>query len=172
METTLVCVYCVFSVLYYHLPREKKAWFVLILPVIKLVMQHFMVWATKDVEQFQLGIVVFGVSVFNALFMSKCMQSAGSRVTYGIVIVLDALLSVLAYRRLKKTMAHIRFLANLCGRRNLLDQNTLQEVAKLSQELDILQQSERWLNGSTSSPVRYASFQIHPGTFRPAANIL
>lgn len=162
METTLVCVYCLFSVLYHRLPTEEKAWFVLILPAIKLVMQHVMVWAAKDLEQFQSGIAVFGVGVFNALFMSKCMQSAGSRVTYGIVIALDAVQSVLAYRRLEKTMTDLRFLADLCGRRTLLEQNMLQEVAQLSQKQGTLQQREITLKSPASSPVPTGMTLYHP----------
>lgn len=143
VQLVLVFVYCLFSLLYYRLPGDQKAWCVLILPIIKLVMQHLVAWVMRDCEQSQPIIVVFCIGVFNALFMSKCLQSAGSRLTYSVVISLDFFQSGMAFRRLGKTMNRINSLAATCDLGDLQHNNLLETVVQLSQASSVFKPRTR-----------------------------
>lgn len=146
VQGILMVVYPSFSAVYFWLPTDLKLLFVLLLPMVKVAMQHLVRRAMRDVEEYLPGNVVFCIGVFNALYMSKCMQSAGSCVTNGVIIALDAFQSVQSYRRLKNSMASIRSLAHDCGLQNALDRNLLTAQVKLSLEPGVLQ-----LNNNTLS---------------------
>lgn len=151
VQAILVVVYSIFSVIYYLLPEQYKALYVLMLPVMKLAMQHIVAWATKELEEYQPGIIVFCVGVFNALYMSKCMQTSGSRVTYAVIVAMDALQGILSYRRLKKIIRNIHTLADACDSHDLLDRGFLQAIVHLSNEPGV------FLDGATiriRSPIK------------------
>lgn len=72
-------VYPIFSAVFSRIPSSYKAYFVLLLPCVRFALKHVVVWFSSDLEDFQPGIVVFSVGVFNALYTSKCMQRALAR---------------------------------------------------------------------------------------------
>lgn len=135
-QAILAMVYPIFSALYYLLPPNYKVFFVLLLPCIRFAMKHVVVWFSSDLEDYQPGIVVFSVGVFNALYTSKCMQSSGSKATYVVIIAIDIVESVIAYRDLHKSTLYIRSLLEKIDaantKRSLLDQ-----LVSLSQEPDV-----------------------------------
>lgn len=85
-QAVLAVIYPVFIAIYRQLNSMQKMFFVVLLPVIKLAMQQFVAWSARDLEDYQPGIVVFCVEVFNALYAAKSMQSANQ--TAGLTILL------------------------------------------------------------------------------------
>lgn len=146
VQATLMVVYPSFSIAYFHLPQEYKSEFLLVLPLIKIAMQHLAASAMRDLQEAMPVNVVFCVGVFNALYMSKCMQNAGSRLTYAVVLSLDAIQGIYSYRQLHKRMLKIRLLASDYGCTQLTDSNLLHALVQLSQELQMLGQSENSIN--------------------------
>lgn len=88
-------VYPAFSAVYNSLSSTSKSFLVVVLPVIKLVMQNAMAWASSDLEEYIAGITAFSVEGFNALYLSKCMQS-GKFLTYLVIMVFDFVESLIA----------------------------------------------------------------------------
>lgn len=135
-QSILAMVYPIFSALYYLLPPSYKVFFVLVLPCIRFAMKHVVVWFSSDLEDYQPGIVVFSVGVFNALYTSKCMQNSGSKATYVVIIVFDIVQSVMAYRDLHKSTIYIRSLLQKIDASNT-KQSLLDQLVALSQEPDV-----------------------------------
>lgn len=154
VEAMPLIVYPLFSIAYYRLPRPYKSSFVLLLPVIKIAMQHAVTWAMRDLEEYLSSNVVFFVGVFNALYMSECIQSDGSTVIYGAIIALDAFQSAQTYCRLRKRMAEIRSLAHECGCDSLFEHNLLSELMQLSQEPGVLQPGDHRVSVRLRSSVK------------------
>lgn len=154
VQVSLVVVYSVFNVVYSRLPPDHKAFLVLVLPIVKLAMQHAIAWSMKDLEEYQPGIVVFCIGVFNGLYMSKCMQNSGSRLTYMVIIALDTLQGILAFRRLRKTMKHIQTLAKACEQSGMFNANLLEATVQISQEPGVLLHREGKLLIRIRSPIK------------------
>lgn len=72
-----------------------------VLPLMKFALQSLVAWSTKHIVEYMPGVTVFSVEVFNALYLAKCMQSAGSMSTFVVIMVFDAFESVVAYRDMK-----------------------------------------------------------------------
>lgn len=90
-QAMLAIVYPVFFAFYRRLAPAHRPFFVVLLPVIKMLMQHFVAWAAKDLQDHQPGIVIFCVDVFNALYSAKSLQSASrsARLTPLFIIGFD-----------------------------------------------------------------------------------
>lgn len=142
VQAALVVVYSFFSAAYYWLPPNYKILFVFVLPMIKIFMQHAVAWAMHDLEEYQPGIIVFCVGVFNALYMSKCMQVSGSHLTYALILGFETMQGYLAFRRMSRTMDRFRVLAQRCGRAHLLDGDLLNAIVQLSQEPEVVWQRQ------------------------------
>lgn len=117
-------------------------------------MQHAVTWAMRDLEEYLPSNVVFCVGIFNALYMSKCMQSNASRFTCCMILLLNAIQSAQTYRRLRKSMARIYELALECDCHYLVKQNLLSAQVKLSQEPGVLQPSDNSTNVRLRSPIK------------------
>lgn len=96
VQATMSIIYPAFGAVYCSLSSTSKAFFVVLLPIMKLVMQNVMVWASGHLKEYIAGITVFSVEGFNALYMSKCMQS-GTLMTYLVIMTFDLLESLMAF---------------------------------------------------------------------------
>lgn len=153
-QSMLMIVYPSFSIAHYWLPHQYKSSFVFLLPMIRIAMQHVVTWAMRDLEEYLPSNVVFSISVFNALYMSKCMQSNASRFTYGIILALDTIQTIQMYRRLRKYMAQIHSLAHKSGLEGFKTDDLLSALVKVSQEPGVLQQMGNTSSVRIRSPIK------------------
>lgn len=70
-------------------------------PLLKLVLKNLLAWFTKHIVEFMPGVIVFSVEVFNALYVTKCMQSAGSTTPFIAIMAFDAFKFMLTFRSMK-----------------------------------------------------------------------
>lgn len=111
-EGALGILYPLFSAVYNLLSPVRRMFFVVLLPVIKFLLQQFVAWAAKDLEDHQPGIVVFCVDVFNALYAAKSLQSASqsARLTPFIISGFDMIEYLLVVRRLRHQVSPVQLL--------------------------------------------------------------
>jgi hypothetical protein len=77
-ELLLVFTYPPYFYMFTTLPQQGKAAFALLLPVIKLFMRNLVARTVTHLRDEMPEVVVFNCDVFNALFVSYCMQNAPS----------------------------------------------------------------------------------------------
>lgn len=138
VQASLLIVYCAFSTAYYRLPEHSKPFLMLALPIIELAMQHVVTWAMNDLEEYQPGVVVFCVGVFDALFMSECMQSSGARLTLYVIAGLSITHGLLGFRRLCRVTDRLEALAKACDLPVLMGDQFLSSIAQVIHEPDVL----------------------------------
>lgn len=138
VQATLVVIYSVYGAVYDRSPERNKLFLMLVLPVIKLMMEHVVVRATKDLEEHQPVIIVFCVGLFNALYMSKCIQSNTSRLVCVLIVALDACQAYSELLRLGKNKSRLRALAQACDRACVFDGDFVGTIVKLSKEPGVL----------------------------------
>lgn len=83
--------------IYNVLPPSYQPLFTLAFPLLKILTSNGVAFVTRDVERLP-SITLMSVDVFNALFVAKCMQNAGSRMAYIAIFGFDLFESVMAYR--------------------------------------------------------------------------
>lgn len=147
-QAVLVLVYPVFSAVFTALSPTHQAFFVLVLPLIKVMMKNVVAWASSHIKEFMPEITVFSVEVFNALYVATCMQNAGSRLTSVIIILFDAFHAVLALCSIHR---HTNVVSKL--KKN---QCNLPTIGLLGTVLDICQQPEV-LTDDKSASIRLRS---------------
>lgn len=107
VQTSMVCVYPAFSALYFRLDSMYQTALVFTLPAIKFILQTAVVWFSSHIEESIPGVVVFSVEVFNALYVTKCMQSAKSYSTYAAILLFDAVDLVHAFYNMKSQLTNL-----------------------------------------------------------------
>lgn len=112
-------VYCAFCAAYYNLSPSAQPFFVLGLPIVKFTMQHAVAWTSSHISEYVPGITVFSVEVFNALYVAKCMQNAGSPLTNVLLIALDVFHGVRSFRHMNRSMSRLSQMIAL-GNKNLV----------------------------------------------------
>lgn len=122
-ESTLAVVYPLFSAVFHRLSSVDKMFFVALLPLIKFLMQQLVASAAKDLEDYQPGIVVFCVDVFNAIYAAKALQSASqsAQLTSFIIGGFDLLELLLVIQSLRHTMATVRRLQQQFSQQHATD---------------------------------------------------
>lgn len=135
-QATLAFVYPAFSAVYYSLPELGQNFFVVLLPIIKIAMQNMTAWASTHLEEYMPGITVFSVELFNALYLSKCMQS-GSMLTYLVIMGFDVVESVLAFRDMQHETDYVQQLKSKCDLSEP-DDNLLHAVVALCEQPGML----------------------------------
>lgn len=108
-QVVLAVIYPIFIAIYHRLAPTRRIFFVVLLPIIKILMQQFIAWSAKDLEDFKPGIVVFCVDVLNALYASKSMQSASesTRLTAFFIIAFDTLELIFVLNKLRHQVLYI-----------------------------------------------------------------
>lgn len=92
---------------YNVLPPSYQPLFTIAFPLLKIFMSNAIAYVTHDVETLP-GITLMSVDVFNALFIAKCMQNTGSRLTYFAILGFDLFESVMAFRSICSQAGSLR----------------------------------------------------------------
>lgn len=169
-QIALAVVYPIFIAVCRHLSPMHRLFFVVLLPLIKLLMQQFIAWSARDLEDHQPGIVVFCVDVFNAIYASKSMQSTSlsARLTPFVIFGIDLLAFTLVVKHLYRQESHVhrlRFMFNQQRKRTLsplLNQPLVNATIDLSEQPGVLSTDETSLIRVHSSI--HHSFSFHSQT--------
>ncbi|KAG3167336.1 hypothetical protein PC128_g19500 [Phytophthora cactorum] len=97
---TLIGVYPLFKVLYNCIPVGYRGGVVLVLPIWRFAAKHFIVHATRDLEDIVPESVAFLVDFFSSLFVSVCMSSSGPFYLSFLFITTDLVQILLEIREL------------------------------------------------------------------------
>ncbi|GMF39341.1 unnamed protein product [Phytophthora lilii] len=98
----LMNIFPIYKVLYGFVPVPYHGIAVIILPIWKLAAKHFMVKATRDMEDYIPGNVAMTVDFYSALFVSVCMWTKGSMYLSVFCIAADIGQAFLEYREVQK----------------------------------------------------------------------
>lgn len=117
VSSSLAVVYPLFYHLFLLLKDNPTGqfFFTFLLPVIKLVEKFLLNYFSKYMEDLQPVLITFNVEVFNALFVSCCMQNANSLATSVSLMTMDSLGATYAFVRLRDLMATIDALSAKVG---------------------------------------------------------
>lgn len=88
VQGTMVVVYPSFNAIFLTLDRMPQVAFAVLLPAIKLSFKYIIARVASDFDDLRPSIVA-SVDLFDALYMTKCMQSAGTIWVGCAIIVLD-----------------------------------------------------------------------------------
>lgn len=136
-QASLALVYPAFGAVYSWLPKNEQTGFILVLPVMKVIMQNIVAWSSMHLEEYIPGITVFSVELFNALYVSKCMQKTSSIFTYVAIMGIDVVESLVAFQTMHEKLSNLQ---ELKKRYNTADpdQNLLHAVVEICQQPGVL----------------------------------
>ncbi|EGZ07227.1 hypothetical protein PHYSODRAFT_340354 [Phytophthora sojae] len=97
-EVLLVFTYLVYYYVFTTLSKKGKTAFALLLPVIKLVMKNIIARSVVHLIDEMPEVVVFNAEIFNALFVSYCMQNSPSIWITLEMMIFDALMMAFSLR--------------------------------------------------------------------------
>lgn len=109
-QVTILLAYAVFSTIFANLSPTLQPLFALLIPVFKLVQKNVPSRILSGRDDTKLQIVIFNVEIFNALFISTCMQnsqSMGTSITLIAVDLLQAAISLLDLYRMVNDVRNI-----------------------------------------------------------------
>lgn len=113
IQMLFVVIYCAFSAEYNQLPASKQPFLVLGLPVLKFIMLHVVARIARHIEEYMPGIAVLSGQVFNALYVAKCMQSSGSRLTNVVLIALNIIQDLWTFYSMAKAADKLLWMIDL-----------------------------------------------------------
>lgn len=153
LQATLCIVYPVFGAIYKVLPPGHQSLFTFVFPLTKIVLSNAVAYASRDMVESMPGITLMSVELFNALYVSKCMQNVGSHMTYVAILGVDVFESVMAYRDIRAQTEQLH------RRIQVKPNQTLpQRVLELCQEPGVL--------SSRTSSIRLRSLMKLNGTMQ------
>lgn len=135
VQTSMCCIYPGFSALYFRLEPLQQTALIFVLPIIKIIIQSAVVWFSSHVEEYIPGITVFSVEVFNALYLTKCMQGAKSVMTYVAIMMFDVLEMVLAFVDMKGQISNLQQMHSVYS---ISGRNLLETVSSVCEEPGVL----------------------------------
>lgn len=97
-EVLLVFTYPVYYHIFTTLSKKGKTAFTLLLPVIKLIIKNIVARSVVHLSDEMPEVVVFNVEVFNALFVSYCMQNSPSIWITLEIMIFDVLMMAFSLR--------------------------------------------------------------------------
>lgn len=100
-QAGMTLVYPVYNAIFSSLEGNAQLAFVLLLPVIKHALKYVTVKMHREYDDF-LTALTATVEIFDALFMTKCMQSAGSLLVGVAVVFLNMAQNFVVIRRLDR----------------------------------------------------------------------
>ncbi|KAG6946357.1 hypothetical protein JG687_00016754, partial [Phytophthora cactorum] len=112
VHLALTGVYPLYKVLYDLIPQGYRGAVVVVLPIWKFAAKHFVVHATRDLEDFIPELVAFSVDFFSALFLSVCMTTSGSIPLSALFIAADICQSMLEFREVRNNAKTLLQLVN------------------------------------------------------------
>lgn len=158
IQTSMCCIYPAFSALYLKLEPLQQTALVFMLPIIKIIIQSAVVRFSSHVQEYIPGITVFSVEVFNALYLTKCMQSAKSVMTYVAIMLFDVLEMVLAFYDMKEQIARVHQVQNQYDSNS--ESNLLNAVLAVCNEPAVLEGST--INIRSSLKLRIFKASLSP----------
>lgn len=111
-QVSMIVIYPAFYTAFSHLSSSAQTLFTLLLPTIKLVEKNVLSSVLADRDDIKPEVVVFNVEIFNALFVSLCMQSSTSVHTNIVIMVVDFVQACLGVRDLNKMLVDFNRLAD------------------------------------------------------------
>lgn len=106
-QSLLVLVYPVYNAIFLRLRGTDQILFILLLPVIKYIM-NLLIGRLCDEVPAAKAIGMVSVKLFEALYMFKCMGSAGSLVSGIVLITLDLVQNMYHFRKLHNRVWKMR----------------------------------------------------------------
>lgn len=107
IQTTMVVVYPAYVAIFLSLHGYPQLAFVLVLPIIKISFKYIIAKMYQDDEDF-VPSMVSSVDIFDALYMTKCMQSGGTLVIGFGIIAVDLVQSYVAIASLGRQTKKVR----------------------------------------------------------------
>ncbi|EGZ26487.1 hypothetical protein PHYSODRAFT_484553 [Phytophthora sojae] len=90
--------YPVFTAIFYRLSEVEQTFFIMVMPLIKLVTKQIIAHATESLHAYVGPVVVFSVDVFNVFYLAICMQISKSTLTAVLMVASDSFHVFIALR--------------------------------------------------------------------------
>lgn len=110
----LIIIYPGYNAVFVRLTGTAESLFVLGLPIAKFFLKKLLAKASVGLEDY-IPTIVASIDLFNAIYQSKCMQSAGSLMTTLGVMILDVCESLFHLYLLREDVKEIMELQELRG---------------------------------------------------------
>lgn len=107
-QATLVFVYPSFNAIFTSLSLGGQLVALTVLPAVKILIKNIVAWSSAHLEDYIPEIVAFSVDVFNSLYISACMKSAGRVLTTTLVMGFDAFQIGLALRDIQQRATSVQ----------------------------------------------------------------
>lgn len=112
-QMSMILLYPLFYSAFTNLGATAQTYFVLLLPVLKLIEKNLLSWILNDRDDIKPELVIFNVEIFNALFVSCCMQSSTSSIRTSIaVMAVDFVQCCVSLQDLNAMLADVDALAD------------------------------------------------------------
>ncbi|OWZ23644.1 hypothetical protein PHMEG_0001449 [Phytophthora megakarya] len=95
---SLGAVFPLYKLLYEHVPETYKAGALVALPMWRFAAKHFMMWTSRELEDFVPVIIALTVDFFSAMFVSVCISSSSSIYLSVLFIAVDVGQALLEFR--------------------------------------------------------------------------
>lgn len=136
-EVVLVMIYPMYNAIYVRLDGLAQISFVLVLPVIKYFMNLLIGRVSVGIPAAN-AIGMISVKLFDALYMLKCMGSAGSLVSGAVLIALDLAQNIYHLRALHKRVQKLKLglaMKSVSGDHSALISNAMSRGASKSHSI-------------------------------------
>lgn len=110
-QMSMIILYPLLYSAFSKFSSSSQTLFAFVLPVIKLIEKNLICRVLGARDDIKPELVIFNVEIFNSLFVSCCMQSAGSINTNLVIMVVDLLQAYMGVRDLNKMLAEFNYLA-------------------------------------------------------------
>ncbi|ETL39138.1 hypothetical protein L916_09464 [Phytophthora nicotianae] len=98
---SLGAVFPLYKLLYESVPDVYKGGALVVLPLWKFAAKHYIIWASRELEDFIPVIVAMTVDFFSAMFVSVCISSSGSLYLSFLFIAVDVGQTMLEFREVR-----------------------------------------------------------------------
>ncbi|GMF09718.1 unnamed protein product [Phytophthora lilii] len=173
-QIILISVYAVFNTVFTNIPAKYQPVFALMIPAFKVVQKNILSRILAGRDDTKPQVIILNVEIFNALFISSCMQnsqSIGTSVTLIAVDLLQAAISILDLYRMvseiKSLMDKLEITSNeLIWTAELVLDNYPDTANR--RPTAIVRNSNAWV---TSKPQRFARASLSPNQLLPTMNM-
>lgn len=107
VQTLMLVVYPGYNAIFLSLDGVAQLAFVLLLPMIKIALK-FITAKTQPIDDDLIRAALSSVDIFDAVYMTKCMQSAGTLLVGLTIILVDLVQNYLAVRSLARRTRTLR----------------------------------------------------------------
>lgn len=135
----LALFYASYNALFTHLKGLQQMSAVLLLPVAKFSLKYLLTRAAIDLDDY-IPTLRISIDIFDAIYLSKCMQSAGSILTTSAIMIIDTVQNAYHIRHFQVLLEETRELQTQSG-------ITLDHSDLMSAIIEICKQPELLLSG-------------------------